>query len=845
MLFCVLLLFLTLGSASAQITDDVLVNDNSQDMCLDDDVLVNDNLDDEVLASDNSDDVANSSGEKSFDELEKIIIDSQDNSTINLNYDYKYDGLDNFTGIVVDKNNLTINGNGHVIDANSGNNSVRIFNITGSNVILKNLIFTNANSDSFLNGGAIYNTGAYLSVVNSTFINNSANFYGGAIYNYASCLSVADSTFINNSVTRYGGAIYNANSKSSVVNSTFIGNTGGLYGGAINNYGSNFSVIDSIFINNSAKNGGAIRGYGDYLSILRSIFINNTGNEAFGGSIRNYGKYLSVLDSIFVNNSAKRGGAIYNYGVGSAIMNSSFVNNHAIFDGGVIYNDGANVSIMNSSFVNNSATRYGGVIYTEATGFSIVASSFVDNVANNGSVIYTCGLVNASGNWWGDNNPNWSDLVDGNVIHDVYGVLNLTVDIESGVIQVNMYKNGTSDIMDLCSRDVKLIIKDDIINGELINGSFKTNYQFPVGTYNISAVVDNQVVNSTIYVAKIDTYLNGTDLIMFYHDGSKFIVQLLDLNKNVIANATVLITIHNVTYNRTTDANGFVYLTINLNSGNYPVFVKFNGNDTYEACSINKTVFVNSTIIADDIVKMYGNETYFIANVISTDGKALANTNITFNINGVFYTRPTDDNGSVKLNINLRPGNYVLTVYNNVTGEVKGFNITVNSLINSNDLTKYYKNESQFIVKIYGKDGKIAQNQNITFNVNGVLYTKTTNDTGDAKLNINLRPGNYTITTIYEGLSIGNNICVLPTLITSDLTMNYLDNSKFNATILDGQGNKLANQEVKFNVNGVFYNKITNNDGIASLDINLIAGEYIITSYYGDYETSNKITIKG
>lgn len=137
MLFCVLLLFLTLGSASAQITDDVLVNDNSQDMCLDDDVLVNDNLDDEVLASDNSDDVANSSGEKSFDELEKIIIDSQDNSTINLNYDYKYDGLDNFTGIVVDKNNLTINGNGHVIDANSGNNSVRIFNITGSNVILK------------------------------------------------------------------------------------------------------------------------------------------------------------------------------------------------------------------------------------------------------------------------------------------------------------------------------------------------------------------------------------------------------------------------------------------------------------------------------------------------------------------------------------------------------------------------------------------------------------------------------------------------------------------------------------------------------------------------------------
>ena len=747
MLFCVLLLFLTIGSSSAQITDnEVLVNDNSQDICLNDEVLVNDD----------SYGVANSSGEKSFDELEEIIINSQDNSTINLNYDYKYDGLDNFTGIVVDKNNLTINGNGHVIDANSGNNSVRIFNITGSNVILKNLIFTNANSDSFLNGGAIYNTGAYLSVVNSTFINNSANFYGGAIYNYASCLSVADSTFINNSVTRYGGAIYNANSKSSVVNSTFIGNTGGFYGGAINNYGSNFSVIDSIFINNSAKNGGAIRGYGDYLSILRSVFINNAGNEAFGGSIRNYGKCLSVLDSIFVNSSAKRGGAIYNYGVGSAIMNSSFVNNHAIFDGGVIYNDGANVSVMNSSFINNSAARYGGVIYTEATGFSIAASSFVDNVANNGSVIYTSNLVNASGNWWGDNNPNWSDLVDGNVTCDVYGVLNLTFDIDSGVIQLNMYKNGTSDIMDICSRDVKVIIKDDIINGELINGSFKTNYQFPVGVYNISVVVDNQVVNSTIYVAKIDTYLNGTDLIMFYHDGSKFIVQLLDLNKNVIANATVLITINNVTYNRTTDADGFVYLTINLNSGNYPVFVKFNGNDTYEACSINKTVFVNSTIIANDIVKMYGNGTNFIANFLNASGKPLANTNITFNINGVFYTKSTDDNGSVKLNINLRPGNYILTAYNLVNGEESGFNITVKSLIESSNLTKYYLNDSKFEVKIYNKDGSLAINKKVEFNINGVVYSRNTDSNGVANLAINLRPGNYTVTTVFDGLAISN-----------------------------------------------------------------------------------------
>ena len=48
-----------------------------------------------------------------------------------------------------------------------------------------------------------------------------------------------------------------------------------------------------------------------------------------------------------------------------------------------------------------------------------------------------------------------------------------------------------------------------------------------------------------------------------------------------------------------------------------------------------------------------------------------------FNINGVYYTRQTNDSGVAKLTINLQPGNYTLTAYNPITSEQKGFKVTV------------------------------------------------------------------------------------------------------------------------------------------------------------------------
>ena len=370
------------------------------------------------------------------------------------------------------------------------------------------------------------------------------------------------------------------------------------------------------------------------------------------------------------------------------------------------------------------------------------------------------------------------------------------------------------------------------------------------GDYNITTVYsgdakyDSMTKKGNITVIpNINVNLDVSDVEMFYHDGTRLIAKLTDFQGKPIVNATIYFSINGVIYAKTTDANGTASIGLNLESGAYPVIVAYNGSASYSKISKNITVTINPSIIADDLVKMYKNDTKFSAKFLGSDGKVLANTTVKFNINGVLYTRTTNNDGVGSLAINLRPGEYVLTAYNPVTGEQQGFNITVKSLIVTQDLTKYYMNASSFQATIYDKNGSLAVGKNVTFNINGVFYTRTADENGVVSLAINLRPGEYIITTIYEELDIGNNVVVLPTLVTSDLNMTYRDGSKFTAQTLDGQGKPLVNQNVTFNVNGRLYFKTTGDDGVASLTINLMSGKYIITSYWNDFQTGNTIII--
>ena len=385
----------------------------------------------------------------------------------------------------------------------------------------------------------------------------------------------------------------------------------------------------------------------------------------------------------------------------------------------------------------------------------------------------------------------------------------------------------------------------------IINGTAKVNIPgLGVGDYNITTTYsgDAKYVSMTkkgniTVIPNMDVNLYVDDVVMIYHDGTRLVAKLTDYQGRPIVNATIYFTINGKTYAKTTDDNGTVSMGLNLDSKVYTATVSYNESEVYSKISKNVTVTINPTIISEDLVKMYQNDTKFYVKFTDSTGKALANATVKFNIHGVFYTKKTDKDGVADLGIMLRPGEYILTAYNPVTGEEKGFNITVKSLIVQSDLTKYYLNASKFQATIYDKNGSLAVGKNVTFNINGVFYTKTTDSNGVVSLAINLRPGEYIITTMYEGLAVGNNIVVLPTLVTSDLNMTYGDGSNFTAQTLDGQGKPLANQNVTFNINGVFYNKVTDDNGVASLTIRLMSGKYIITSYWNDFQTGNTIII--
>ncbi len=492
---------------------------------------------------------------------------------------------------------------------------------------------------------------------------------------------------------------------------------------------------------------------------------------------------------------------------------------------------------------------------TDATGDVIIIVDGVDYTVaiENGKAVKTIADLKANDytvtvKYSGDNNYNANQNTTEFTVSKISDYnMNITVpEFKEGVnstINVVLPKDATGTVtVEIGGKNYTANVTDGVAN-VIIPGLGVGDYNITT-TYSGDAKYDLMTKKGNITVIpNVDVNLDVDDVVMVYHDGTRLVAKLTDYQGKPIVNATIYFNINGVNYARTTDANGTASIALNLESGAYPVIVAYNGSASYSKISKNITVTINPSIIADDLVKMYKNDTKFSAKFLGSDGKVLANTTVKFNINGVLYTRTTNNDGVGSLAINLRPGEYVLTAYNPVTGEQQGFNITVKSLIVTQDLTKYYMNASSFQATIYDKNGSLAVGKNVTFNINGVFYTRTADENGVVILAINLRPGEYIITTIYEELDIGNNVVVLPTLVTSDLNMTYRDGSKFTAQTLDGQGKPLVNQNVTFNVNGRLYFKTTGDDGVASLTINLMSGKYIITSYWNDFQTGNTIII--
>ncbi|EFC93611.1 hypothetical protein METSMIF1_03194 [Methanobrevibacter smithii DSM 2374] len=334
-------------------------------------------------------------------------------------------------------------------------------------------------------------------------------------------------------------------------------------------------------------------------------------------------------------------------------------------------------------------------------------------------------------------------------------------------------------------------------------------------------------INNVTYSKSEDTrepVIYGEDLSMYYKNGSRYEVSIYQDGKIINSqnnDSKVIFNVNGVNYTKEL-VNGKASIGINLNPGNYTITTFYHYTDGLATKTNN--IEVLSTILANDVVKFFRNGTQYCAKFLDGCGSPLVNASVIFNINGVFYKKQTDDNGMAKLNINLRPGMYILTAMH-PDALMYGSNITVLSTILANDVVKFFRNGTQYCAKFLDGCGSPLVNASVTFNINGVFYKKQTDDNGMARLNINLFPGEYILTAIHlNGEEKANIIKVLTTISAEDISLIENKSGVFVLKTHDGARN------VSITIDGVEYIVQTDDGGVATLNVSLSKGNHAVLS---------------
>lgn len=397
-------------SLSAVAAEESMDNTTSND-----DVLTSDSHDD-VLTLNSNDDILTSSEktwyvgknttvggsgtqEDPFNNIELALNHSSSNDTIYINPGV-YDGPHN-TNLKIDIDNLTIKAKPNSVLLNANINNTRVFEVTGNDVSISGLNFSNVYMEY---GGVIKWDGNRGSLTDST-IKNSKSRVGSirwegnnAIINNITILNSTSengilvisgtSSNITNSTIRdtkgYYGAVMFGGKFNIIDNCTFINNTAWMNGGGVYDWGANNTVSNSLFIANNGTRGGAILTYENQpnrMNIINNTFINNIGGQAGAIVVRRAG--ANIDNCTFINNSAGSAGAVLILSEAN-ITNSIFENNSASTVGGAVYITGHGSTIDNSVFINNSA-RDGGAIYWSGENGTVTNTVFINNTVNNGT----------------------------------------------------------------------------------------------------------------------------------------------------------------------------------------------------------------------------------------------------------------------------------------------------------------------------------------------------------------------------------------------------------------------------------------------------------------------------
>ncbi len=367
-------------------------------------------------------------------------------------------------------------------------------------------------------------------------------------------------------------------------------------------------------------------------------------------------------------------------------------------------------------------------------------------------------------------------------------------------------------------------------------------------------------VSSTVNLA--DT-IKSSDITKYYKGSTKYTATFTDAQGKVLANTNVKIVVNGVTSTVKTNANGVASVAVNLKPGTYKV-VATNPKTGYQ---ITNTFKVLTTIKASDVTKVYTDGKKFTATFLNSKGKALANKNVKFKINGKTYTVKTNSKGVASLSMtNLKKGTYKIISYNTdgltKTNTVKVVSSTTSKLTASSfNFLKSTSTKKISVRLLNGLGYAPGSGKTIKFTVNGKTYTSKTNSNGYAYLKLpNLANGVYTVkykfygNAFYKASSTSSKVTILPSktptfTVKSGTTFGNGAGNSFKVALTSGSV-PLSSKTVTLTVNGNTYTKTTDSNGVVSLPISLAVGKYTIQyNYNGDSflnakTASSTITVK-
>ncbi len=528
----------------------------------------------------------------------------------------------------------------------------------------------------------------------------------------------------------------------------------------------------NLIVNLTDEDNKAMAGYVVYLKengvVLDNLTTDDNGQVSFllnGLSEGSHVLYVEFMESRFYRGSSMQVSAVINKF--NSVIKADDITAYAIEDINLLVNltDGDNKPMAgcvvylkeNGAVIANLTTDNAGQVRFSLNGLSAgrynLYVEYLESMLYKGSSKQVLVVINRLASSIS------ADNIIAYAIDDIRLIVNLTYSGNAAIDGAVVYlKENGAVIANLTtdkSGQVIFSLNDLPAGSHMLYIEFTGNRCFESSGKYVSVVIN-----------KVNTIIRAADVVAFRNEG-KVIANLTDQWGNPLSDAQVYL---NLAYFKnkmlTPIGNGQYEFTFNgLTMGNFSGKVTFNENGTHNPSTADFSLEVldrlDSYIYADNITVFYDEYGILTAYLKDANGNPIENADVNLVVNAKKNTLKTDAEGKVNFYLSLFKlpvGSFDAVVSFDLTNHYLSsslhVNVTVNKIptkITAPDVTCTYGDGEYLVATLKDKNGKPLRGKEILVKINSRSIPQGTDEYGQAKLVVNLVPGNYTVEVCFEG----------------------------------------------------------------------------------------------